>query len=282
MLKYQTALAEIHGGDGAPDLDVQLLVIRGYAYFGLRRFEEAAEAFSEAHRLHPEDARPDIGLALVLMVRGKLAKAEEHADAALLLAPGSFNALFVKGEVRRLNRDLEGALTYFDKAIEINPDHVSVLQSRAATLIDLNDNDKALADIEAIRDLVPNHPIADLFTSLIMLSQREYQAAKDALLNADRFLEYDPVAGFVRGAVNYAQDEFEQARRSLTRFLYAVPDHLPARKLLAATLIRQSDPTEAISLLRPVLEPAGGDPQILVLPNATDNTAASMPNVWSE
>jgi cytochrome c-type biogenesis protein CcmH/NrfG len=96
-----------------PDIRLSVLLVRARAHLGLRQFDDSEKAFAEAEKLKPDDVRPKEGLARVLVSKGKLKEAEAKIDAALEAKGDSADALVLKGELRRLNRDLEGAVAAF-------------------------------------------------------------------------------------------------------------------------------------------------------------------------
>ncbi|MFQ5957732.1 MAG: XrtA/PEP-CTERM system TPR-repeat protein PrsT [Alphaproteobacteria bacterium] len=263
--KYEAVLDEIRSGDREGEIEAAVLLTRGQAYLGLDRIDEAETALQEAARMRPDDPRAKLALARVFVTQGNIAAAEEQADRALALAPRSADAWVLKGELTRLNRDLDAAVAYFDKAIDIDPGSLPGRLGRAASLIDLNRDDDAMADIRAVQDMLPNHPLGLYLSALVAAKRRDFQAAEDALLQVVRYVDDHLPSIFLLGAVNYAQNEPEQAEANLTRYLERVPDHPAARKLLGATLIRKNDAEKAIKVLLPVLELVPGDPQTLAL-----------------
>ena len=263
--KYDQVLDEIRSADGGDEIEAGILLLRAQAYVGLDRLEEATEAFEGVARMWPDDPRPKVAMARLWIEKGDLAAAEEQANAALTLAPRVADVWVLMGQLRRLNGDLEVAIGHFDTAIEIDPRSLAGRLERAALLIDLERDDEAKIDIDAARQVAPDHPLALYLSALLAAKQKNYRAAEDALLQALRTLEGHLPSIFLLGVVTYAQDEFDAAAANLSKYLKADPDHAAARKLLGAALIRKNEPVKAIEVLLPVLQLVPNDRQTLAL-----------------
>lgn len=263
--KFQTVLDEIKSGNHDPAIEGEILLIRGDAYLGLGDSENGEATLREAMTSLPDDPRPHVALARSLVSRRELEKAEAEADKALKLDPKSAQAWVVKGELRRLDGDLEKSVENFGRALAINPNDISALLGHAATLVDLNRDTDAAKDLAVVRERVPNHPLATYLSALIAAKAGDFQKAEDMLVGAAAFLDNHMPSVFLLGAVHYAQGEYEQAENKLTRFVEAVPTHVAARKLLGAVLIRKGQPARAIEILDPLSDLAPNDAQALAL-----------------
>ena len=193
-------------------------------------------------------------------------EAEAEIDIALSRQPRSTEALALKGELRRLRRDLKGAIAQFDKALGINRDNILARLGRAASLIDLNREDEAVADIDAVFNRVPRHPLATYLNALVMAKKKDWVGVQEAIQSVGRSLDNHMPSLFLSGAVHYAQNQLEQAVRKLERYVSAVPLNRRARKLLAAALLRTRAAERAIEVLQPLAaEQISTDVQLLIL-----------------
>ena len=263
--KFKAVLKEIVDDSSDTGIRVQTLLIRGRAYLGLRRTDESENTFKEAERLRPESVRAKVGLARGLILRRQIDKAEVKVDAALAIKPDDVDAVVLKAELRRLNRDLETALGHFDKAISLKANYLPARLGRAAALIDLNRQDDAMADIDAVYARFPRHPLASYLSALVLAKKKDFVGAQEALQRGGRMLDNHLPSLFLSGAINYALNQLEQAVRNLTRYVKLVPGNLRAVKLLAAALIRDNDPRKAIELLEPLVDKGVKDAQILTM-----------------
>ncbi len=263
--RYDDALTAAVDDLGEGMERAEILVIRGQAYLGLRQFDQSADAFREADRLNPREVRAKVGLAQGLVNQGKVKDAEIEVDIALSRKPESTEALALKGELRRLRRDLKGAVAHFDKALGVNGNNVLARLGRAASLIDLNREDEAADDIRAVFRRVPGHPLATYLNALVMAKKKDWAGVQEALQSVGRALDNHMPSIFLSGAVHYAQNQLEQAVRKLERYVDAVPKNQRARKLLAAALLRTRAPRRAIEVLQPLAKQVSDDVQLLIL-----------------
>lgn len=263
--KFNEILKELKDEVAGNAVRADILNLRGHAYFGLGMSTDATESFEQAAKLKPNDPKPKIGLAKVFVTAGRLEEAEAQIDAALKVDGKSVEALVLKGEMSRLKNDPDGALAAFDKALKINKTNISALLGRAATNIDLNKDEQAQADIEAVYSRVPKQPLASFLSALILAKKKDFTGAQEVLQQASPALDNHMPSVFLSGAVNYALDQLEQAEDRLSRYVSAVPGNIRARKLLGATLVRNNNLTGAIDVLKPLVDTGKADAQVLAL-----------------
>jgi len=263
--KNKEALEEVSGDITDEEARPDALIVRGQALLGLRDFEKARTALIDADKLRPEDVRAKIGLAQSYVSQGKIKEGETEIDEALRRKPESVEALVLKGELRRLNKDLDGAVQQFDKAVKVNDKNLLARLGRAASLIDLGKDQDAQADLDVVFRRVPKHPLASYLQALVLAKKKDYAAAQETLQQAGPLLDNHMPSVFLRGAVSYALNQYEQAVSSLERYTQAVPTNARARKLLGATLVRKREAARAIEVLEPLVNDETKDAQLLTL-----------------
>jgi putative PEP-CTERM system TPR-repeat lipoprotein len=244
-------------------LRAEFLLLRGQALIGLKQFAEAQVALAESDRLRPDDLRAKVASANILVGQGKLEEAEQEVDAALARKPDSPDAQVLKGELRRFRRDTAGAVGYFAKAIEIDPENVAARIARGAALIELNRDVEAGQDIHDILRRFPKHPLATHFAAVLLFKKKDYAAAQELLAPVAPQLQDHMPTVLLLGHLAYALKQMEQAIVHLERFVSVVPGSSRARKLLGAALIRQREPAKAIALLEPIVQRMPNDAQLL-------------------
>ena len=72
--RYEEALAAVECGLGKSPRNAHLLLLSGQIMIGLQRMDEAKQRLKLAMQLVPEDPWPHLGLALIHMLRGELAR----------------------------------------------------------------------------------------------------------------------------------------------------------------------------------------------------------------
>ena len=247
--KFQDVLEELDPdefeSEGMPDA----FVLVGRAQFSLRNFDDARASFEKAEEMRPTGIQAKVGLARLAIEKGQLDEAMALVDRALEISPKFPTALLLKGEFMRLQRDLPAALGYFNAAVEQQPFNIVARLGRAATLIDLNSDDEALLDTAAVFEIVPKHPLAMYFVALIKTKKADYVGANATLLETGGALNNYIPSLYLKGVIHYGLENFEQARDELLEFLENNPNHIIARRLLGASLIRSGEHAEALEVL---------------------------------
>ena len=263
--KFNEILKELKDEVADNAVRADILHLRGHAYFGLGMNQDARASFEEAAKLQPNDAKPKIGLAKVLVTTGKFKEAEAQINAAIKADAKSVEALVLRGKMNRLKNDTDGALAAFDSALKINKLNLAALLGRAGTLIDLNRDEQAQSDIEAVYSRVPKHPLASFLSALILAKKKDFAAAQELLQQASPALDDHMPNVFLSGAVNFELGQLEQAEAKLARYVAVVPGNIRARKLLGAILVRNNNFSGAIDVLKPLLDANKADAQVLAL-----------------
>jgi putative PEP-CTERM system TPR-repeat lipoprotein len=263
--KFKQILRELQDSVADNAVRSDILQLRGNAYFGLGMNLDARGSFEEAINLDPNGSKAKVGLAKIFVTTGNLKGAEPLVDAAIKVDPNSAEALVLKGELGRLKNDPQGALAAFDGALRIDKLNIPALLGRAATYIDLNKDDHAQSDIEAVYRRVPKQPLASFLSALILAKKKDFVGAQEMLQQGSPALDNHMPSVFLNGAVHYALDQLEQAADLLGRYVASVPNNVRARKLLGATLVRTSDLENAISILEPLVDDKNTDAQVLAL-----------------
>jgi putative PEP-CTERM system TPR-repeat lipoprotein len=263
--KYVQILEEVPSDQADKSVLADALMVRALAYLGIRKPDSAKEALLLAETIKPDDPQVKLAIAQVLAAQNDLPGAEASVDKALAMAPESSEALLMKGELRRLQGDHLVAIGFLDRVIAAQENNARAHLARAAALIDIGENARAEADLGKILGGEPEHPIANYLLALMRAKTGDYTGARDALqAGGAPLVEYMP-AVFLSGAVSYARGDLEQAIDSLRRVVTMSPDHVAARKLLAAALVRDKDPLRAIEIAEPMVKPDTTDVQLLSL-----------------
>lgn len=263
--RFQDVLKEIQPQGVDPEQRSMAMALRGRAYLGLERFDEAQAAFEAATELAPGSVTAKIGLARVLIQRKQNDKALALIDEALVIDPAFSGARILKGEMQRMAHQLEPALATFGGLVRTNPRNVEALLGRAATLIDMNRDAEGQKDIDAALELAPKHPLALYLNALILTKKQDYANAQAVLQRAGAALDNYLPAQYLRGAIAYAQGNLEQAAANLSGFVAAVPDNVNGRRLLGSTMIRQGRFDDAVRTLQPLADAPQADAAALSL-----------------
>ena len=267
--RFADLLSDLPLEGTAPPLDFEILLLRAEAQLGLGQVEEARAALDRAAQAHSEDPRVHLGRARLAFAAGDFAAAQAEAEGAVARQPGLVEALLLLGEARRLKGDPEAALAPFQEVLGgANRRPGITVRARlglAAALLALGRDAEAESEVAAVRKVAPDLPLAAYLQVVIQVRRQDFGEARRTLDAAAPALGEFPPAQFLFGLVAFAEGELETARSWLTRHLSAQADNLPARKLLAATLLQLNAPKDALRELEPARSAAPDDPQVLML-----------------
>ncbi len=216
------------------------------------------EDLAKAHE-EMDLARPDAGKvaafyaadAELMQREGDLLAAEKAIDQAIAINPKSSHAYWLKGELRRTQKDLAGALDAYNKGLAEDKESGQLLISRAFALLGLARYEEANADAEAILKRAPEMPMALYVKSAVLAQKGETEKALDVLQPAEFRLSSFMPAVYLMASSNLKLDRLEGALNYAKRYYVANPDRPDAIKLLSAVYFKQKRYADAIKLLEP-------------------------------
>lgn len=258
--KFDVLINGIAEGSRSAEVESEVRVLRGMAQLGMRNIDGAEASFKSALAINPDKHRAEIGLARVDASRQDLKSAEGRLDKVLARNPNpelTAEALMLKGQVRRLDKDSEGAIAAYSKVLGTNPGLLRARLERAQTYLELGKDDEASPDVSYVLQRIPSHPLAVNFQALINLRKGNMDAAYDLLQRQGAQLNRFAPNLLLMARLQYDRNQLEAAQSNLSEFLQAAPGNLDARLMLANLLLRKNLPDQAISVLRAV--PADSD-----------------------
>ena len=191
-------------------------------------------------------------LAVVLASQGKHDLALTSYNRALTVQPDHPDALSNRGNTLKELQRFDEAIASYDRALVLKPDHVGALNNRAVVLQVLQRNDEALASLDRALALQPNYPDALINRGLTLNALGRFD---EALASYDRALALQPgslPAHCNRGNTLRAMQRFEDALASYDRALALLPNFAEAhanRAILLAQLKRYDEALAAFERL---------------------------------
>jgi len=167
------------------------------------------------------NVQKEIGKALEALRANKLREARRHLDAAYRLAPASADVNYLLGVYSSQSNNLDGAKSYWTKALELNPEHLNTLLSLSELLLREKNS-------------------ADALPLLKRATEAEQSSWRSHALLSDAFLQ--------QGAYDEA---IQQAERALDLGHGSAAIIEP---VLATALARRGDTTRAIGILQAFLK----------------------------
>lgn len=259
--QFQKVLDETAGASADPTL----LSLRGDAWLGLANIEQAGKHYEAALKIKPDFPGALMGQGKLAYLAGDAAGAREFARRALAQAPDDTDALMFEADLLRAQRENQTALARYDRVIALRPAHRSAHIEKSFLLVSLGRFADARKEIAAAEKNTPGSLLVTYAQALLFYSENRPTAAHDALQQVLRaFPEHMPSV-LLAGAVSYNLGYLHQAEQHLRNYLAKVPGNDYARQLLAATLLRNGQSPDALSVLEPSLKSGGGTMQALAL-----------------
>ncbi|MGE0387247.1 MAG: XrtA/PEP-CTERM system TPR-repeat protein PrsT [Gammaproteobacteria bacterium] len=271
--KYREILATIDIADPTMPGGVEIMTLRGRAYFELGDPDNARKSFEAASRVGRNRVEPLIGLAMVSHAGGRLPEAEDFVDRAISVSARDAEAWYMKGELRYSANDLAGAIEAFGKTIEVAPKHMRARLARAAAYLDRGDNEKAREDAQFVRDAVP----ADIKSSFLLAqalarlgrnaeASDAYRETTERIpLIKDEALMREPGLLRIAAVVAVMRGDRVKADKYLARFVELRPADSEMRKLAGRVKLSLGETTNAEAALAPALARTPDDSSLLAM-----------------
>ncbi|MCC6469810.1 MAG: PEP-CTERM system TPR-repeat protein PrsT [Alphaproteobacteria bacterium] len=238
----------------APEAKATAIAWRGLAHMRHRRLDEAQKAFEDALAISPDLARAHLGLAQINLGLGRRDVSLAEVEKVLAKNPKNAEALGLRGELRRLAGDRDGARQDFADAISADPINIGALVAHAALLIEDGKLDDARKDVVAALRLSPAHPLANHLYALGAFKKGDFKEGADRLEKLGDLLSDYPPNIYLLALAKYRLNELSQAESLIEKFLTAAPEHVRARIMLADLVSRRQNYQRAVDLLRPLVD----------------------------
>ncbi|WP_152414750.1 tetratricopeptide repeat protein [Blastomonas sp. AAP53] len=263
--RAEAALAWL--GEGpvpAPDAGYAARTL-GRAQLALGAMDAARAAFDRALEFSPDDSLLWTDIARFRIASGDQAGGMEAADHAVALNPSNVRALQLRGELTRNQTGLGAALPWFERALALDPNDVSVLGEYAATLGDMGRMRAMLMAARQIVALQPDNPRGYFLQAVLAARAGKYSLARTLIQKTGGALERVPAAMQVEGVVEFQLGNYRQAIDRFERLADAQPHNRRAAELLARALYAEGEHETLLERFRPQADHAGSSAYILTL-----------------
>ncbi|HJW54170.1 MAG TPA: XrtA/PEP-CTERM system TPR-repeat protein PrsT [Burkholderiaceae bacterium] len=262
--KFEKVLEETTPVTGAPT-SAQINVMRGNAYLGLGKAQEAKDSFELARKDNTDNPDALIGLARHALLLKDIEAATQYSEQAVSKNPLNADAWNFKGDLLRAQAKGEAALSAYEEAFRLKPDYAAALVAKATIEIGAGRYEAARASLDTARKKGAS-TLGVLYTqALLDYKQGKPAAALESLQHVLRAAPGHLQAQLLAGTVQYELGATQQAEMHLKAYLEKRPDDLHARKLLAATLLRNGEPKRALTVVSTAAKEAPQDAQLLTL-----------------
>jgi TolB-like protein/class 3 adenylate cyclase/Tfp pilus assembly protein PilF len=244
-----------------PDLGEAVLAKGYYHYSCLKDYDTAVRYFEQARPLLPNGSRIPESLAYVTRRRGQWERSESYFNEAERLDPRNVSLLAQHALSYLVLRRFPEALRKFDQVLNITPDDVDTLATKAGIAQAQGDLPRASAL------LAPLHPNADDIQALetqVYQGILERRPAQIIPRLKEVLAKPDPALGYLNGQLRFwlgwaqevagehaaAQETWRQARSELESFLKEQPENSQLFGDLALTNMGLGDKAAAFELVK--------------------------------
>ncbi|MBR1777671.1 MAG: tetratricopeptide repeat protein [Alphaproteobacteria bacterium] len=232
--EYQSALELVLPVLNTQQTDYSLWIGAGNAYYGLKQFDKAEQAYLKAADLNSTDAAALSNLAGVCFETARFAEGLNICDQALARQPEYLNALIHRGNMlSSLNRYDEASEAY-RKALEIAPEDSLASFNLAYALVMTGQTDAAEKIYRQLLELSPKDE-EYLFAYASFLEKKEaFAQAAEIYLRLLQIKE-DPTVHITLSGCLYnlqLQNKTEDVMRLTDEWLSLFPDNPAAQHML--------------------------------------------------
>jgi tetratricopeptide (TPR) repeat protein len=219
--------------------------------------DAARNAFDRALGYTPDDSTLWTAIAQFRLVNGDQGGAVAAVEYAVGQNPGDVRALQFRGELMRSQYGLASALPWFERALQIDPTDVPVLEAYGVTLGDMG---RMRDMLDVARRIIALHPRnADAFFMQAVLAARaeQFPLAQSLLQKSEGALGRVPSFMQVEGIVEFQLGNYHKASERFDRLLAMQPHSLRTQHLLARALYAKGEHEQLLERFVPIAERNG-------------------------
>ncbi|MEM1133116.1 MAG: hypothetical protein AAGH53_09275 [Pseudomonadota bacterium] len=211
--------------------------------------DRARAAYDAAIAADDSDPILWVSIARYRYLDGDQKGAIDAADFAVELAPQSIDALLYRGELARSQFGLIPALPWFERALEINPDHIPTLIAYGETLGDAGRMTDMLAVAWQIMALEPGNDRGYYLQAVLAARAGQFDLARSIMLKTQNRLDDQAGPALLRCALELEVDNMAQAEEHCATVLRLQPHNLMAGNLGMRGMTGGSEPEMFFDLI---------------------------------
>jgi putative PEP-CTERM system TPR-repeat lipoprotein len=242
-----------------------LLSLRGDALLATGKSDEAKQAYDQALGLNPNSADALLGLARHAMAHKDPEAAERYAADAASKDANNPDVWMFRAALLRFSRKPDEALAAYDKVLALDPQNRTAHVEKAYIDITRGKFAEAKTEIDAAEKVAPGNLLVTYTRALYDFSQGKFAAANESVQKVLKSAPEHLPSILLAGASEMNLGATQQAEQHLRKYLESNPNDVYARKLLAQTLLKSSQPADAAAALAPALKDGTQDPQLLAM-----------------
>ncbi|HSW07578.1 XrtA/PEP-CTERM system TPR-repeat protein PrsT [Aquabacterium sp.] len=255
-----------------PMVQSELLIVKAMAHADVGDQRNALKAVEDARAADPGSV--DAWLAEVpIRIRARQFKEALAAVAkAASLDPKSPEVVYQNGAILHVQGDKKGALSLYDRVLDLDASHVEARVARVGLFIDLQRDDAAAKDVAELVARKPQEPRGWYLGALLAERQGKQQQVRNALARITELLDpvpieyirYRPQVLLLAGQAHYGLGEREKAKPFFEAFQRVQPG-TPVSKLMASIYLAEQNHDQAVEALEQYLRAYPHDAQGMAL-----------------
>ncbi|MEO1044701.1 MAG: tetratricopeptide repeat protein [Pseudomonadota bacterium] len=203
--------------------------------------DRARAAYDAAIAADDRDPMLWVSIARYRFMGGDQQGAIEAADFAVSLAPQSVEALLYRGELARSQFGLVPSLPWFERALEIDPDHIPALIAYAETLGDAGRMTDMLSAARRIIALEPGNDRGYFLQAVLAARAGQHALARSLMLKTQDRLDGQAAPALLRCALELEADNLAMAQQHCETVLRLQPNNPLAADLVMQGMARTSE-----------------------------------------
>ena len=274
--QYEDVLALGKGYELTPESKFEWRMLSAAAYSNLGQPLLAHQAYQDALKIYPKSIRALNSLAYTYLSDNQIEKAQFYLSKSLKINPSNEKTWHLSGKIAEANDNNELAISHYKKGLQLSADDPVLSRSLAYALVAEDKLDEARQIADKIITQTPDDPFAMLLNSWLHSKAQEQDMASSiienlsnqlTLVTEEQYQKKDSLL-FVKGMTAYIQGDFEQARRSLSRYIKRYSQDLNAVSMLAEIYSSMGQDLAAMHLLENIeAQVIESLPQALTLAN---------------
>ncbi|MBC7908750.1 MAG: PEP-CTERM system TPR-repeat protein PrsT [Rhodospirillaceae bacterium] len=249
--KYRQLLGDVENCPGNADCQSAVLAARARAQLALGNQADAEKEAEAAIQAAPNNPEGHVARAIAALAAQNLSAAESQIDEALATKPNHSEALAVKGEIRRLANDPEGAITALKAAVEANSRDMTSRQKLAMMLLAVDRHDEAGEQAAEVLKLNPKSVAAIYVKAALEVRAGRMAEALELVRPLEPEIAKLSTGNYLLALIHGANGNMERALDAADRYQNANPDSIPAAKLAARLYSQRGESDRVVRLLMP-------------------------------
>ncbi len=223
--------------DEAP-ANMQVVTLLADCYLRLGQNKDVVDLLSPIQKMNPDDAAISYLLGTALVRDGQPDKGQLIID-KVLKNGDTAEARLLMGTTKYMVSDFSGALTDFQRAVELNPDLPDVYSYYGLALLSTGDQAGARKAFEKELKFDPNNFDSNLRMGVLFRQDENNEEALKYFQHALQIRPGDPGVRYQIAAMELAEGKLDVAQRDLESLIKYAPNFIEAHVSLATVYFRQ-------------------------------------------